>query len=106
MRAGKLRHRITIESPTLPTADSYGAQTETWSTFAANVAAEVSVLSGVEAFRAKQVQPEASSMVTLRYRSGVTAAMRFLWGTRYLYPVSVVEDEKKTEMVCLCRETL
>jgi len=106
MRAGTLRHRIRIEEPTLDTADTYGAQAADWDTVAdcESIACEVSTLNGVEAFRMKQVQPEATTQVTMRYHNGLTTAMRFIFGTRTLYPISMVEDEKNRQLVFLCRE--
>ena len=106
MQAGRLRHRINIESQALQTADDYGQQAVAWSAIASGVAAEVSTLGGLEAWRAKQTQPEATVSVLIRYNSDVTSAVRFVFESRYLYPVSIVPDIKRREMVCMCKEQL
>lgn len=105
MRAGQLRHRVTIQRSALGTADSYGAQAEAWSDVL-EVWAEVRTLSGLEAWRAKQIQPEAAVQVTMRYQSDFTSADRLLFGTRYLYPLGVESDVRKTRTAALCREKL
>jgi SPP1 family predicted phage head-tail adaptor len=105
MRAGNLRHRVTIQRVALATADSYGQQTEEWSDVA-TVWAEVRSLNGIEGWKAKQIQPEASVQVLMRYTSDLTPADRLLYGTRYLHPVSVLPDVRNTQLTILCREQL
>ena len=104
MRAGLLRHRVDIETASLQVADDYGQQTQAWSSLADDVPAEVATLGGVEGWKAKQIQPAATVQVRIRYNVDVTSECRFLYGTRYLYPVSIIPDVKDCEMVCLCKE--
>lgn len=105
MRASQLRHRVTIQRSALGTADSYGAQAETWIDVV-EVWGEVRTLNGLEAFRAKQIQPEAAVQVLMRYQSDFTSADRLLFDSRYLYPLSVESDVRKTRTTALCREKL
>ena len=104
MRAGTLRHRVTIQSATASTGSAYGERADSWSDVA-TVHASVVTLSGAEAERASQVHPTASVQVDMRYRSDVTTAHRLQHGSRYLYPVAVIPDERESERVTLmCRE--
>lgn len=106
MKAGKLRHKVTIQSRTL-TADSYGGQTETWATFAAGVWAAVEPLTSSEQWRAQQAQASVSHRVTIRYLAGVEPTMRVLFGTRHLNIGSIRNiEERNKELELLCTEAL
>jgi len=107
MRSGILRHRLTIQtaSTASSTGNAYNEPVLTW-TNDATVPAEVLTLSGDEAVRAAQVQPDATVQVTMRYRSGLTTGKRFRFGDRYLYPVGIVPDPRNTKQVVLCKEQL
>lgn len=105
MRAGSMRHRVTIQRSALQTADAYGAQVEAWADVK-TVWAEVRPLTGSEAWKTKQVQPEATSQVTMRYTSDLTSADRLKFGTRYLYPSSVTYDVRSRETRLLCMEKI
>lgn len=105
MQAGNLRYRVTIQESALGTADSYGAQAEVWSDVD-TIWAEVRTLDAIEGWKAKQSQPEATVQVKMRYNTDMTSDKRLLFDSRYLYPLSVVADIKKTEMRVLCREKL
>jgi SPP1 family predicted phage head-tail adaptor len=74
MEPGKLRHRISIEAPTL-TQNGYGEPVETWAEYAAVWAARED-LAGREAFLAQQVRAEITTRFRLRFLPGVTAHMR------------------------------
>lgn len=105
MRAGRLKHRVTIQARSLDTANTYGERTETWSDVA-TVSAEVRMLSGSEAYRVKQVQPEATVIVMMRYRDDVTSIQQIVFGSRTLHPLSVTPDVRNTTLTLLCREEL
>jgi SPP1 family predicted phage head-tail adaptor len=79
MRAGKLRHRLKIQSKTTA-LDSFGGGAATWSTFA-NVYGSVEPLTGRERFDAQQVNPEVNHVVRIRYLDGVVPEQRILWGS-------------------------
>lgn len=74
IRAGKLRHEVTIEAPT-DTQDATGAATVTWSTFA-TVWAGFEPLTGREYFEAAARRAEATGRFWLRELAGVTTRMR------------------------------
>ena len=109
MRAGELRHRVTIQAVTdgLGTA---GGPTETWADVATVWAAVESVLNRVAAteyMEAQQVEAQALTRIRIRYRAGVTPKHRVLWGTR-VYNILAVNnvDERNIELHLMCRELL
>lgn len=105
MRAGKLKHKISIQQNT-PTAAADGSREESWSDFATDVWADIRTEGGREFFRQRQLHSELSHEVIIRYLSGVKPKMRISWGSRVLEIVSVIYDEDKHKQVRLnCRET-
>lgn len=88
MKAGKLRHRITIEHYT-ETRDEWGGVVQGWAAFAANVPAEVVPLSGREFLSAGETHGEVSARMTIRYMPGVTGTMRILFDGE-TYAISAV----------------
>lgn len=76
MRAGPLRHRITLEDRVV-VLDSDGARTETWEdAFGLLLPAEINPLSGGELVAAAAVQSKVAVRIRIRYRPGVTETMR------------------------------
>jgi SPP1 family predicted phage head-tail adaptor len=105
LRAGKLRHFITILTPT-DTVDATGATKQTWSTLI-NAWAMVLPISAREYVTAGQVFTEMSHKITMRYYSGVTTKCKLQFGTRYFDIKSVSDIEERNEMMCLlCREEM
>lgn len=80
MRAGRLRHTLTIEQPS-DAQGSGGDITTTWSTYA-SVRGELNAVRGGEEFRGHQVHAEADSRLEIRYLAGVTPKMRVTFGSR------------------------
>ena len=104
MRIGKLRHRVTIETP-VEGLDHRGQQIDAWITVA-TVWAEVADLSGREAASARQVYATASVRVTIRHRTGVTTKCRVLHGSRILYVGHVPDGEGRgRQLDLMCGET-
>lgn len=108
MQAGKLRHRVTLQeqaagSPQqLPTGEPDVAWVNV-----ATVWAEVRPLGVRERFLSAQTQPEQTHLVRIRYRAGVNAAMRVLFGTRKFDILGVINvDERNAELRLQCREGL
>jgi len=104
MRAGRLRHRVTIQYGRT-SRDAFGTELLTWLTLA-TVWADVRSVSGRE-----QVQPDEQifsnlpHQVTLRYLANVTAKMRSLWNGRVLEIQSVSEPDNRLRMIQLdCME--
>lgn len=74
MRAGNLDRRITIERPTVSRGET-GGHEETWAVLD-TLWANVRDLSGRETFSAQAAGSRVSKVVTLRWRSDITADMR------------------------------
>ena len=78
MRAGKLRHRVTIEQPTTVQDPNTGEQVPGWAAVD-TVWASVEPLSAREFIAAGADQSSVSTRVTMRYRSDVAAGMRLAY---------------------------
>lgn len=108
MEAGKLRHRIALQAVTV-TKDSGGILLETWATVigSSSVPASLEPLKGREYYQAAAVAAENTIPVTIRYRPGVTAAMRVLFGVRILNIRHVLNvEEGNTKLILLCEEVV
>jgi len=103
MRAGIMRHRITIQSKSV-VRDSFGGETVTWTTFA-TVWAQMRPLSGREYFDARQAQADLTTEIVIRYLAGVLPEMRVVDGDHVydIWSISNVEGLNR-QMVLLCRE--
>lgn len=105
MRAGALRHSLTIQTAT-ETQNDHGEVVKAWSEFAV-VNGSIDPLSGREFWRSRQVQADVTHVVTIRYLPGVIPKMRVLHGSRVLYITSVLNsDERNRELQLLCKETV
>ena len=103
MRAGKLRHRITIQQNT-PTQNSFGEMEPSWSAFA-TIWAAVEPLSGDERWTSDQFQSEVSHRIRIRRRVGITPLMRVSWQGRLFDIQAVLEPESnRRELHLLCSE--
>jgi SPP1 family predicted phage head-tail adaptor len=104
LNPGALRHRVTIQSVTRVPNGS-GGYTTTWAPVG-EVWAAVEPLEGRERIQAMQTDADVSHKVTMRYRAGVTAAMRVLHEGRVLDVVAppIDHEERHQSMVLLCRE--
>lgn len=97
MRAGRLRHKLTIQTATR-TQDGYGDPIQTWSTFA-SVWGSWEPLSGSELNIAQEQNSETSVRIIIRYLSGVTPKMRVALGSQTAEIVSVAnKDGRNIEM--------
>jgi SPP1 family predicted phage head-tail adaptor len=105
MRAGYLRHQITIEAPEeTQTAD--GSFAVTWRTFATSWAS-IDPLLGKEYFAAAREQADISHKIRMRFVSGLNHRMRILFGTRIFEIESVINlGERNRELVIMCRESV
>ena len=103
MRAGQLRHRISIQSVG-STVDDYGDLSNSWSTDA-TVWARISPISGNEEKIASQLTGVETHRIRIRYRSGVTAHNRVLFGSRTFEIVSANNwDERNVFIEILAKE--
>lgn len=100
---GRLRDRVTLQSPTRTRATS-GQVTVEWADVA-TVYAAVEGLTGSELYRARQVQPDVSYKVRLRWRADVTADWRIVWAGKSLDVAAVVASGgRHGELWALCSE--
>ncbi len=97
----RLRHRLTLQQE-IQTADGAGGYTRTWQDIA-DLWAEINPanaksLYGRERLYAGQLQSEISHKVTIRYRSGITTAMRLLFGNRAfnIRAISNIQESNET----------
>jgi SPP1 family predicted phage head-tail adaptor len=85
-------------------ADGAGGATSSWqpvATLWANVQPGV----GREFWEQKKLTPALSHIVELRYYSGLTPAMRFVYGTRVFKILAAIDpDETQTTLQCFCEE--
>jgi SPP1 family predicted phage head-tail adaptor len=111
VRAGALRHRITLQNPkSPPTPDGDGGYTEDpWTTLAANVPASIvpATARDLERVVAGTVQSSATHLVTIRYLAGVTTKTRVVFGTRLLSVTGVQNpEERNISLVLVCQESV
>ncbi len=103
MKAGKLRHRITIQEAS-ERQDSTGAVVNTW-VDRATIWAAVEPLSGRELVAAQALNAETSTRIRTRYWAGITPKMRASWGDHIYDILSVVELESaQRELHLMCKE--
>jgi SPP1 family predicted phage head-tail adaptor len=78
MQAGKLRHRVTFQSPSITQDPVTGAAVEDWVTTWDAVPASVEPLSMKDMIASQAVQSELTARIVIRYRTGVLPTMRIL----------------------------
>jgi SPP1 family predicted phage head-tail adaptor len=92
MRAGHLRYLVTIQSASV-TAGADGDPSFDWdnpSTVASPWMA-IEPLGGRELFSAQQVNADVSTRMVMRWQSGITPAMRVVYGSR-VFDIALVRD--------------
>lgn len=104
VEAGKLKHQVGIQVVTETPDEFGGASAKEWNTVATR-RASVSPLRGQERSAAKQVTPELSHRVVMRYYSGLTTKNRLVFGSRILEIQEIITpDEIKHMMIIMCIE--
>lgn len=105
MRAGDLRRRVLIQSRQA-TVDGFGQRSTTW-TDVATVFAEIQPLSGRELQLAQAINAEVNHKVTIRYRPGISAAMRVVYqGRRFNIQAVIDVDMRHRTLELSCSEGL
>jgi SPP1 family predicted phage head-tail adaptor len=105
MRAGQLRHRITIEQAS-DARDEYGEPVQSWTTYAQAWAA-VEPISGREYWSANQDVAKANYRIRLRHDPAlaITTAMRVLFDGRTFDIEAVLNiGERGRELQMMCVE--
>ena len=101
MRAGRLRHRITLQSSTAM-QDAYGQPVKTW-TDTATVYAGVEPIGGREQYRAQAERAELTHLVVMRFISVVMPCQSLFFSIRAICPrVTAVIDPTKKSMIGIC----
>ena len=104
MRAGRLRHRVTIQQPSSST-NSRGGKIKSWSDLA-TVWASIEPLSGREIEQDFQLEPETTTRIVMRYKSGLTSNMRIKYGSRYYKILGITNtNERNYELIVNAVET-
>lgn len=106
IRAGKLRHLVTIQAPS-ETRDACGGEIPNGWTDFATVWASVEPLQGREYLAAAGVEARATTRIRIRYLAGVTAAMRVVFEDKVYQLVSPPIDPNKmhSELHLMTEET-
>jgi SPP1 family predicted phage head-tail adaptor len=105
MRAGRLRHRVTIQEYT-ESQNTYGEVTKSWVDFA-TVWAAMEPARGREFWESQQINAETTSTVVLRYLAGVKPEMRVLYDGRVFQILSVINpDERNRELQLRVKEVV
>lgn len=99
---GNLWTRVTIQQPTA-TANTVGEPVLTWSTFA-TVWADVQPLSSRETERYAEAVGFMTHRVRIRYRSGLTSAMRIVYRNRVLEIGQITEHDRLWHHEIICTE--
>ena len=103
VRAGRLRHRVAIQSQST-TLDSYGETTGSWTTDD-TVWAAVEPVNGTERDIGEGVAGIVTHRVVMRYSSDVSPKKRLLFGTRVLNILSSLNpDERDAQLTLMCLE--
>lgn len=105
MRAGKLRNRVTIQSPGQG-VDDFGMPTQqTWADVD-TVWAEIKPITGRERWASDWTANIATVAVSMRYRSDIKPNYRVIFGDRVLRiagpPINV--DQRNRELILTCEE--
>lgn len=90
MRAGRLRHKVTIQRPVQARGD-WGA-TKTWETFK-QVFGSIEPLRARETEQADRFSSEVTGTIAIRWLGGVDASMRVNWEGRIFRIVGVVDPD-------------
>ena len=95
MITGKLRHRVTIQTPTT-VPGTHGGSYESW-TDVATVWASVGPIRGNEWWDVQKSNSEITGRVTVRYRDGITASNRLLFKGRPLKILHILHPAERKE---------
>ncbi|MBD2782858.1 phage head closure protein [Xenorhabdus szentirmaii] len=101
MRAGRLRHRVTIEKQTSSRTPS-GSVIREWSDVA-SVWAEVRPISGRELVASGAVLTEVTIRIWLRYRADITTSHRIIYQGNSFAITVVIPNAQHTRLELLCK---
>ena len=93
IEAGKLRHRVTIESRTDQQDPTYGGITPRWTVAHENVMASIEPISAREFIASDAKQSQIIARITIRYKPDITAKHRIKHGSK-IYNIEGVLTDK------------
>lgn len=102
--SGELDQRVTLQTATV-TRDAVGGPVETWAD-TITVWASVRPLTAKQIARAAQVSADVRKAVTIRYRSGITAAMRVKFSDATTAKVHWIEEYRRDGKLVLVVEDI
>lgn len=106
LRAGALRHRITIERQQQTQDQETGAVSNGWTTLATDVPASVEPLSGKDFIRAAQLASAITARITIRYRPDVDTNQRIRHdATTYIIKAALPDPNSGREWLTLLVES-
>lgn len=91
LAAGRLRHRVTIQSPVVE-QDSNGSPVTNWVDTWVNVPAAIEPLSAREFIAAQAAQSEVKARIVIRWRPGLSATQRILHNGKIYNPAGWLPD--------------
>lgn len=101
MRAGTLRHKLTIRRPdSTPTLDDYGQPVPSWSTIAV-MYGSVKPLAGRELTLARQRQSSITHEIMIRYYPGLATTDRIELGTRVFNIESITNPDERNRSLTI-----
>jgi SPP1 family predicted phage head-tail adaptor len=105
MRAGLLRHQITVQEQSA-TNDGMGGETLTWSDLFKTRAA-IWPTSSRERIDAMKQELQITHKIRIRYRSGMTSKNRVKFGSRIFNIISFLNPDERNIMIdMLCTEDI
>ncbi len=103
LRTSRLRDLVELQSAS-EAKNSFGETIITWAKVA-DIYADIQPIRGREYWESFQVQSEVTHKITIRYRAGVVAKNRILFGTRVFVIESVIDvDERHERLELMCEE--
>lgn len=100
---GDLRHRLELEKLSR-VSDGAGGYTESWASVA-SIWAAIAAKSGRETVIAERLSSHVTYDIIIRYRSDVTAEMRFRDGAKLYYIVAFFDmDGHEAWLKCVCEQ--
>lgn len=100
--AGRFEQRVTLQQR-VAGVNALGQASTSWATVV-DLWAAVEPLRGREFFAAGQTQSEVTTRITIRYRQGITSAMRLVWRGQPYDIRDVIEpngQRQTLELMCL-----
>jgi len=102
--AGKLDQRVTLQTATV-TRDAVGGPVESWAD-TVTLWAEVAPLTGKQIAQAQQVSADVRTAVRIRWRTGISAAMRVKFPDATTAKVHWIEEHRREGWMTLVCEDL